>query len=94
MAFRGSIIKHRDDDDTPAPINSDAKNSSVVGTDVFKPGRGGTTLTRNTATSTNDANVTVNYIEVEYRGRLGNRMFQYAALMGLARLTQRTPLVV
>ena len=84
MAIRGSIIKHRDDDDTPAPINRDVMNSSVVGANIFNTGRGGTTLTRNTATSTNDANVTVNYIEVEYRGRLGNRMFQYAALMGLA----------
>ena len=36
---------------------------------------------------------TTHFITLLYQGRLGNRMFQYAALLGLARRTRRRPIV-
>ena len=44
--------------------------------------------------STTSANTnTTHFITLLYQGRLGNRMFQYAALLGLARRTRRRPIV-
>ena len=71
------------------------KTTTMSANDVTQQSSIETTTPRKTTTmSANDVNATVNYITIEFIGRLGNRMFQYAALMGLARLTQRTPLVV
>ena len=65
-------------------------SSSSLGTDVVNE----SSVVNTTTTRLTDVNATENYITINLIGRLGNRMFQYASFMGLARRTRRTPVLI
>ena len=88
-----SIAHHRHGTDPAARSNSSdmmSPSSSSLGTDVVNE----SSVVNTTTTRLTDVNATENYITINLIGRLGNRMFQYASFMGLARRTRRTPVLI
>ncbi|KAK0042567.1 galactoside 2-alpha-L-fucosyltransferase 2 [Biomphalaria pfeifferi] len=52
-----------------------------------------TTTTTTQQTNTSQANVTALYLTTRFTGRLGNQMFIYATMVGLARAQNRVPII-